>query len=147
MAIQQGGNTALVTGAGALKVDTGAAVGIFVQSAIGGNTYTNKLGGSYASNKAASAGAVTIVAPGSNPNGIVVRSAIVSGPASANVNGLYSGTSAPTTATTNPPIVTVPGAALEVAQLPHDLWVPAGFGLYYWADTAAYGYSISYDIQ
>ena len=74
-------------------------------------------------------GATTIVAAGSNTNGLVVRNAIllVAGGFSNYYGAITAGTSAPTAVTTNPPVLL--GSASNLGPIT-DIFIPAGQGLY-----------------
>lgn len=169
-AIAEGGNTALVSAAGALHTDLEQVGGNAVQTGTGasGNgvprvtvstdsvlasqkmlppsnagveQQANKIGGSqYFSNTLT--GASTLVAPSSNTNGIIVRGGSFLSGSSSNYIALCGGTSAPTGLATNPAILTT----LAQATLPQDRYIPAGQGLYFYALGSGAAAGINYDI-
>jgi hypothetical protein len=150
VSISAAGNTAAVTAGGALKVDASATTQpVSIVGAVNplpNSKQPNVAGASFAGSSAGAAGSTTIVAPGSNPNGIIVRFGLVSGGATA--SALMTGASAPTTITSNPCILLAEGPAALSVVLTRDIWVPAGQGLYmFQSSTGGFAWAVSYDIQ
>ncbi|HUZ71605.1 MAG TPA: hypothetical protein VMU87_01355 [Stellaceae bacterium] len=88
-------------------------------------------------------GATTIIAPGLNVHGVVIRTATLEG---ANIVGvLCAGTAAPTSQTSNPPLFSNGGAT---ALLPAGIFLPAGQGLYVYNPSASnMAAFMTYDIR
>jgi hypothetical protein len=150
VSISAAGNTAAVTAGGALKVDASATTQpVSIVGAVNplpNSKQPNVAGASFAGSVSGAAGSTTVVAPGSNVNGIIVRSALVSG-GSTEV-GLMTGAAAPTSITSNACILLGAGASAVSATLNRDIWVPAGQGLYIYQSAAGgFIWNVAYDIQ
>lgn len=108
----------------------------------------NKLGGSFFSNAALTAGAaVTVVTAASNVNGVILRkNGYLFNAGSARVV-VTAGTVAPTSATSNACLLMAGSGATSAALSSGDLFLPAGQGLYVWADGGATsGAFLNYDV-
>ncbi len=89
-------------------------------------------------------GAITIVAPASNVNGIVIRAAALAAGSTA-TSVICGGTSAPSSVTSNPAVLTSYGGALAI--LPREIFLPAGQGLYVYNSALANVANLTYDIE
>lgn len=138
LSVVQGGNTLTVNADGSSN-DRAVPYVTETQQA-------NRVGDSFSNNLANSTGATTIVAAASNVNGIILRGNSILTQQTASQNSSISiGASAPTSNTSNENLLLVDG--IGTAQLGHDLFIPAGNGLYQFASASATGgWSISYKV-
>ncbi len=106
----------------------------------------NRQGGSFAAMTAIGAAtATTHIAAASNVNGIWLRMAAIASGGLNTVITLTTGTVAPTSATSNAPLM----ASVEVShleQLVSEIFIPAGQGLYSWNTTAGGAVWLSWDL-
>jgi len=112
-------------------------------AAAGPQVQPGQLGGSSSQTSSAASGATTIVAAGSNANGLVIRIAQISN--SGQQCAMTAGTSAPSSTTSNQVILSGQGGAIN-ALLPREIFLPAGQGLYFYSAAAGGIYDVSYDI-
>jgi hypothetical protein len=104
---------------------------------------SGRMGSSFYGSQAIGAGAVTIVAPASNVNGLYLRQVSNNANAAA-TQGLFAGAAAPTSLTSNSPLAISQGAPTTSVR---DCFLPAGQGLYVYANAAGPGtLYISYDL-
>ncbi|HEY3917738.1 MAG TPA: hypothetical protein VGL83_08085 [Stellaceae bacterium] len=135
MSLVDGGNTALISSDGLVGV-----------SELPNARAMNRVGDSFA-NYTNSNGVVTVVAPASNINGLIVRGNSVLATTAAAAVCLAIGAVAPTNSQTNEDIMFAnTAAATPGIQLGHDIFVPPGDGLYLWSSAAVLNVALSYKV-
>lgn len=168
IAIQQGGNTAKVNAQGQLEIgiyDPSSGNQVSVSSnnlnvnlglQLGGENdpsngrvlsvyNASRVGSSFAAVNGPPVGATTILAAGSNTNGVTVKAGFTLVGGSSAFIALTTGTVAPTSLTSNEPVL---AAFSSTSVLPEDMYLPPGQGLYVWDATAAAGaYFGSYTVH
>jgi len=103
---------------------------------------SGRVGGSFFGNNAIAAGAVQIVAPASNVNGVYIRKALLA--VTTGTTTLTAGTVAPTTLTSNNTISA--SSSTNWQEEPRDTFVIAGQGVWVFASAAGGAAFLSYDI-
>ncbi|HEY1503722.1 MAG TPA: hypothetical protein VGF92_05445 [Stellaceae bacterium] len=139
--LQQGGNVAQVDFNGALQVQLRDVFGGLIgegDPSSGGLRVDNstRIGASSVSLNGPAAGATTILAAGSNTNGVTVKAGFTVLGGSAVFLQLCSGATPPTSLTSNPSLLT---GFSTFGVLPEDIYLPPGQGLYAWEGSAGAG--------
>jgi hypothetical protein len=98
------------------------------------------IGGSFFNANVTASASTTVLAAASNVNGVVVRGCFLTG---ASGVGLFTGTTAPTSLTSNQAVHVTVGASVP---LPREIFLPAGQGLWVWCGATAEQVAVNYDI-
>lgn len=110
------------------------AFGTIFQGSTSGLGY-NRIGATKYQNKNTAAPAsIAIVAPGSNVNGLILRSLFVDNVGVAQASALYSDTAAPASASdeTKNKIFHIPASTTFTPGYKPEIYIPVGNGLYWW---------------
>lgn len=131
------------------KLDQFGGIATSQQGPVNTNVLTDyqahKLGATRYGASAGGSAAQTVVAPGTNANGLILRS--ISVDATAGHFGLFADTAAPSSVTDdtkNKLLHVLNGTYLVTPHFPHVL-IPAGVGLYWYSGAAAVRFWCSYD--
>jgi hypothetical protein len=111
--------------------------------AISADYLARSFGASFASYVDTSAALKTLVTPAANVNGLVIRSAgiVMSGGSCS----LFADTAAPSSAGDTAKRALL-GARSTSALLPYQVYVPPGYGLYLWPDSATNRLNVTWDL-